>query len=94
MAVGIGSQDYKLSDEQIEQAVLEGTSESLFRGKKVLVLTPDSTRSSPLSFMERTMKRSKLAHGEQSPEFFRTWPSKKVQIAILTFASNHVRKGK
>jgi nickel-dependent lactate racemase len=57
MLAGIGSRDGKLTDEQIESVVREGTPESLFKGKKVLVLTPDSTRTSPLPMMVRLLRR-------------------------------------
>ncbi len=58
MSVGIGSRDHALSDEQIEKVVLQGTPETLYRGKKVLVLTPDSTRSSPLPMMVHLLRRT------------------------------------
>jgi len=58
MAAGIGGRDSKLNDEQIEKVVLEGTPESLYSGKKVLVLTPDATRSSPLPMMIHLLRRT------------------------------------
>ena len=57
MAEGTGSPDYKLTDEQIESIIIKGTPETLYKGKKVLVLTPDATRTSPLPLMIRLLKK-------------------------------------
>ncbi len=57
MAVGFGKPGYKLSDEEIEDIIDRGTPEEIYRDKKVLVLTPDSTRTAPLPTMIRKIKK-------------------------------------
>ncbi len=57
MAVGFGKPGYKLSDEEIEDIINRGTPEEIYKDKKVLVLTPDSTRTAPLPTMVRKIKK-------------------------------------
>jgi len=51
MTLGIGSPDTVLSESQIRQIITEGTPPSLYTGKNVLVLTPDTTRTCPLPLL-------------------------------------------
>ncbi|NOY09332.1 MAG: DUF2088 domain-containing protein [Spirochaetes bacterium] len=57
MAEGLGGPDYKLTGEQIESIIIKGTPETLYKGKKVLVLTPDATRTSPLPLMIHLLRK-------------------------------------
>ncbi len=57
MVTGIGDPKFKLNGGQIEEIIRKGTPESLYRDKKVIVLTPDATRTSPLPTMIKTIKR-------------------------------------
>jgi lactate racemase len=51
MTYGIGSPDSCLSETEIREIVTCGTPEPLYAGKRVLVLTPDTTRTCPLPLM-------------------------------------------
>ena len=57
MASGLGNPDYKLTDKQIEETIVKGTPESIYKDKKVLVLTPDATRTSPLPTMIHLLRK-------------------------------------
>jgi nickel-dependent lactate racemase len=48
MIIGTGSPELDLGLEEARRIVAEGTPEELFAGKRVLVLTPDTTRTCPL----------------------------------------------
>jgi hypothetical protein len=51
MGTGRGSTSTRLDVEQVEGIIREGIPRSLYRGKSVLVLTPDGTRTAPLPMM-------------------------------------------
>ncbi|MGA7280030.1 MAG: lactate racemase domain-containing protein [Desulfocapsaceae bacterium] len=51
MVAGSGSPNTALSDKDIRRIVESGTPAELYRGKRVLVLTPDTTRTCPLPLM-------------------------------------------
>jgi nickel-dependent lactate racemase len=53
MVTGKGSYDTTLTEAEIEKILREGIDDSLVRGKRVLVLTPDGTRTAPLPLMTR-----------------------------------------
>ena len=51
MTIGIGSPDSTLSEIDIKEIISRTTPTSLYEGKRVLVLTPDTTRTCPLPQM-------------------------------------------
>jgi nickel-dependent lactate racemase len=51
MVTGIRNQHIALSESKIREVVASGTQPRLYQGKRVLVLTPDTTRTCPLPFM-------------------------------------------
>jgi len=51
MAIGKGDPARALTEAEVRQIVTEGISDQLVSGKRVLVLTPDSTRTCPLPLM-------------------------------------------
>ncbi len=51
MTFGLGSPDTILNEAQIRDIITGGTPASLFNNKRVLVLTPDTTRTCPLPMM-------------------------------------------
>lgn len=51
MMIGSGQPHAALSETQIRNIVESGTPPELYRGKRVLVLTPDTTRTCPLPLM-------------------------------------------
>jgi lactate racemase len=53
MTFGIGSPDSILDETRIREIIVRGTPASLYSGKRVLVLTPDTTRTCPLPLMIR-----------------------------------------
>jgi len=55
MLKGIGSPDRLLLEEEVRTLLEEGTPASLFDKKRVLVLTPDATRTCPLPMMIRSV---------------------------------------
>ncbi len=57
MVIGEGSRTTQLDVEQVEGVIREGTPSSLYRGKSVLVLTPDGTRTAPLPLMIDALQR-------------------------------------
>jgi nickel-dependent lactate racemase len=57
MGIGRGSTSTRLDVEQVEGIIREGTPRSLYRGKSVLVLTPDGTRTAPLPMMIDALQR-------------------------------------
>ncbi len=57
MATGLGSVDMRLSEAEVTKIVEEGVPSDLVDGKRVLVLTPDATRSCPLPLMARVVTR-------------------------------------
>jgi nickel-dependent lactate racemase len=57
MATGRGAVDRRLSETDIRAIVERGVPAHLVHGKRVLVLTPDATRSCPLPLMSRIVAR-------------------------------------
>jgi len=55
MVQGIGSPDRCLREEDVRSLLEEGTPRRLFERKRVLVLTPDATRTCPLPMMIRSV---------------------------------------
>ncbi len=51
MTFGIGAADQTLSESQIREIITNGTPASLYSSKRVLVLTPDTTRTCPLPLL-------------------------------------------
>lgn len=51
MIIGNGNPTTAISDSEIRKLVVSGTPEELYVGKRVLVLTPDTTRTCPLPLM-------------------------------------------
>lgn len=58
MLYGIGSADTVMSHGQIKEIISQGITPSLVKGKRVLVLTPDSTRTCPLPTMVRCLQET------------------------------------
>ncbi len=56
MVTGKGSTTSKLSDAEIRSIVAEGVPASLVEGRRVLILTPDPTRTCPLPLMARVLR--------------------------------------
>jgi len=57
MVHGIGSVDSNLTEEKVKAIIEAGTPPDLYRGKRVLVLTPDATRTCPLPQMVRAIRQ-------------------------------------
>jgi nickel-dependent lactate racemase len=55
MVIGKGSEKGFLSNDEARSIVTEGLAQIRLTGKKVLVLTPDSTRTAPLPLLARTV---------------------------------------
>jgi nickel-dependent lactate racemase len=58
MAIGIGSPDGVLQEADVEAIIREGTPAGLYQDKRVLVLTPDATRTCPLPMMVRAIRKT------------------------------------
>jgi nickel-dependent lactate racemase len=56
MVIGKGSPDSILTESDVKSIIGQGTPENLFRNKRVLVLTPDATRTCPLPLMVRSIR--------------------------------------
>ena len=56
MVTGNGNPNTALSDSEIRNIVETGTPAELYSGKRVLVLTPDTTRTCPLPLMVSTLQ--------------------------------------
>ena len=56
MATGQGSPDKILLEEDVEAIIADGTPAKMFADKRVLVLTPDATRTCPLPMMIRAIQ--------------------------------------
>jgi len=55
MVSGIGHPDKIISADEVRRLIQEGTPRPLYAGKRVLVLTPDTTRTCPLPMMIRAL---------------------------------------
>jgi len=58
MITGRGGNDLALTPEEVREILREGTPRELVEGKRVLVLTPDATRSCPLPMMIRALRET------------------------------------
>jgi nickel-dependent lactate racemase len=58
MTFGKGSPDEVLTEEGVESIIREGSPAGLYENKRVLVLTPDATRTCPLPMMVRAIRRT------------------------------------
>lgn len=73
MVKGIGSPDHSCMEEEVRTLLEEGTPVRLFDRKRVLVLTPDATRTCPLPMMIRSVvdvigaRAAKKASPESEP---------------------------
>lgn len=56
MVKGMGSPDRSLLEQEVRTRLEEGTPANLFDRKRVLVLTPDATRTCPLPMMVRSIQ--------------------------------------
>jgi nickel-dependent lactate racemase len=56
MTIGEGSPSTILLEEQVESIIADGTPAKMFANKRVLVLTPDATRTCPLPMMIRAIR--------------------------------------
>lgn len=56
MTVGTGNSKETISKETVRSIIEGGTPKELYEGKRVLVLTPDTTRTCPLPMMVRAFK--------------------------------------
>ncbi len=56
MATGRGGNDARLTEQEISEIVERGIPSSLVQGRRVLVLTPDPTRTCPLPLMARVVR--------------------------------------
>lgn len=56
MVTGHGDSKSALSEERIREIVQSGPEQELYQGKRVLVLTPDATRTCPLPLMIATLQ--------------------------------------
>ena len=57
MNIGKGNPDTVLHENDLEAIIGEGTPAELFENKRVLVLTPDATRTCPLPLMVRAVRK-------------------------------------
>lgn len=55
MTIGTGNSAHTLSEAEIFQIIASGTPEELYLNKRLLVLTPDATRTCPLPLMIRSL---------------------------------------
>jgi len=58
MTIGQGSPDAVLPESDVEAIIREGTPSGLYENKRVLVLTPDATRTCPLPMMVRVIRNT------------------------------------
>lgn len=58
MTHGFGSPDYPLTDQQIIEIIQQTMPSSVVNGKRILVLTPDTTRTCPLPLMVRCLQET------------------------------------
>ncbi len=62
MVVGKGGTDRTLSEEEVLGILKQGIPPGLVKGRRVLVLTPDATRTCPMPLMARTIARLVAPH--------------------------------
>ena len=55
MVYGKGNPGTKLTEPEVFDIISSGTPKQLYRGKRVLVLTPDATRTCPLPMLVQTV---------------------------------------
>jgi nickel-dependent lactate racemase len=58
MTIGKGSPDEVLQESDVEAIIREGTPSGWYENKRVLVLTPDTTRTCPLPMMVRAIRKT------------------------------------
>jgi len=58
MTIGQGSPDAVLTESDVEAIIREGTPSGMYENKRVLVLTPDATRTCPLPMMVRAIRKT------------------------------------
>ena len=58
MTSGEGSSDAVLLEKDVETIIREGTPAHLYENKRVLVLTPDATRTCPLPMMVQAIRKT------------------------------------
>ncbi|UCD80456.1 MAG: DUF2088 domain-containing protein [Desulfobacterales bacterium] len=56
MTTGHGSSDTVISEDEVKQIIEAGTPAALYENKRVLVLTPDATRTCPLPMVIRAIR--------------------------------------
>jgi nickel-dependent lactate racemase len=64
-AIGTGSPDHFLTEEQAESIVVQGLDSLNLTGKRVLVIIPDSTRTMPLPMFFRMITSHLLGKASQ-----------------------------
>ncbi|MGD9044952.1 MAG: lactate racemase domain-containing protein, partial [Desulfobacterales bacterium] len=57
MATGKGDPDKILLEEDVQSIIADGTPAKMFENKRILVLTPDATRTCPLPMMIRAIQK-------------------------------------
>jgi len=57
MVQGIGGSEMNLTEPEVKSIIAAGTPRELYRNKRVLVLTPDATRTCPLPMMIRAVRK-------------------------------------
>jgi nickel-dependent lactate racemase len=57
MATGKGGPDNVLLEEDVQSIIADGTPAKMFENKRILVLTPDATRTCPLPMMIRAIQK-------------------------------------
>jgi nickel-dependent lactate racemase len=62
MVSGIGHPDMIVDPEEVRRLIDAGTPRSLYAGKRVLVLTPDTTRTCPLPMMIQSLQETVGPH--------------------------------
>jgi nickel-dependent lactate racemase len=61
MIRGIGREQGVVSADEVKQLILDGTPDDMVRDKRVLVITPDATRTCPLPMMVRAVQETLAA---------------------------------
>ncbi len=58
MTIAPGNPEETISTEAVKSIIEAGTPKELFEGKRVLVLTPDTTRTCPLPLLVRSVRET------------------------------------